>query len=159
MEAHILVMLGFDFNFPGPVQSMERYLRILDYDLNKTIYDMSFQICKFQCNDAQFLKYRPSVIAACAIILAINIYERDLEKYQNKNFFVNSKVSAEGLMELNTQIWNNHNVHSLTGYAIDDIKHCLYDISIFISTNLQPNRLKSFDIEAILKLQKYEGFS
>lgn len=99
------------------------------------------------------------MIAACAIILAINIYERDLEKYQNKNFFVNSKVSAEGLMELNTNIWNNHNVHSLTGYAIDDIKHCLYDISIFISTNLQPNRLKSFDIEAILKLQKYEGFS
>ena len=90
--------LGFDFNFPGPVQSMERFLRILDYYLNKTIYDMSFQICKFQCNDAQFLKYRPSVIAACAIILAINIYERDLEKYQNKNFFQNSKTNAEGLM-------------------------------------------------------------
>lgn len=121
---------------------------------------MSFQICKFQCNDAQFLKYRPSVIAACAIILAINIYERDLEKYQNKNFFINSKVSTDGgLMELNTEIWNNQNVHSLTGYTIEDIKHCLYDISMFISTNLQPNRLKSFDVEAILKLQKYSGFS
>jgi hypothetical protein len=115
---------------------MERYLRILDYDLNKTIYDMSFQICKFQCNDAQFLKYRPSVIAACAIILAINIYERDLEKYQNKNFFVNSKVSPEGLMQLNTEVWNNQNVHCLTGYSVEDIKLCLYDISIFISTNL-----------------------
>merc|ERR1711981_1387826 len=119
---------------------------------------MSFQICKFQCNDAQFLKYRPSVISACAIILAINIYERDLEKYQNKNFFVNSKVNSEGLMTLNTDIWNNQNVHGLTGYAIEDIKYCLYDISIFISTNLQPNRLKSFDIEAIVQLQKYEGF-
>lgn len=42
LEYHILQILGFDFNFPGPVQSMERYLRILDYDLNKTIYDMSF---------------------------------------------------------------------------------------------------------------------
>ena len=144
--------MGFDFNFPGPVQSMERYLRILDYDLNRTIYDMSYQICKFQCNDASFLKYRPSVIAASAIILAINIYERDLEKYQHKNFFVESKVSPEGLMELNTNIWNNHNVHSLTGYSIEDIRQCLYDISIFISTNLQPNRLKSFDIEAILRI-------
>jgi len=76
---------------------MERYLRILDYDLNKTIYDMSFQISKFQCNDAGFLNYRPSVIAACSIILAVNIYERDLEKYQNKNFFQNCKVSADGL--------------------------------------------------------------
>lgn len=62
-------------------------------------------------------------------------------------------------MELNTHIWNNHNVHSLTGYSIDDIKQCLYDISVFISTNLQPNRLKSFDIDAILKIQKYEGFT
>jgi hypothetical protein len=42
LEANILVALGFDFNFPGPVQSMERYLRILNYDLNKTVYDMSF---------------------------------------------------------------------------------------------------------------------
>lgn len=52
--------LGFDFNFPGPIQSMERYLRILDYDLNRTIQDMGFQISKFQLNDAKFLKYRPS---------------------------------------------------------------------------------------------------
>lgn len=63
------------------------------------------------------------------------------------------KVNPEGLMELNTSIWNNHNVHSLTGYSIEDIRQCLYDISIFISTNLQPNRLKSFDIEAIPKIQ------
>ena len=40
LEYHILQVFGFDFNFPGPVQSMERFLRILDYDLNKTIYDM-----------------------------------------------------------------------------------------------------------------------
>jgi hypothetical protein len=30
MEAQILVTLGFDFNYPGPYQSMERFLRILD---------------------------------------------------------------------------------------------------------------------------------
>lgn len=60
LEFDVLVVLGFDFNFPGPVTSLERYLRILNYDLNMTIYDMSFQMCKFQCNDALFLKYRPS---------------------------------------------------------------------------------------------------
>jgi len=42
LEAQILVAMGFDFNFPGPIQSMERYLRILDYDLNKVISDMAF---------------------------------------------------------------------------------------------------------------------
>lgn len=47
LESDILVKLGFDFNFPGPVQAMERYLRVLGYDLNRSVFDMSFQICKF----------------------------------------------------------------------------------------------------------------
>ena len=42
MEAEILRKLGFDFNFPGPIQSLERYLRILDYDTSKTVQEMSF---------------------------------------------------------------------------------------------------------------------
>jgi hypothetical protein len=60
LEAEILMNLGFDFNFPGPMQSMERYLRLLGYDQNQIVYDMSFQLCKFQLNEAQFLNYRPS---------------------------------------------------------------------------------------------------
>ena len=47
LEADILIQMCFDYNFPGPIQSMERYLRILDYDQNKTVYDMTYQICKF----------------------------------------------------------------------------------------------------------------
>jgi hypothetical protein len=47
LEAEILMKLGFDFNFPGPIQSLERYLHILGYDLNKTVFDMAFQISKF----------------------------------------------------------------------------------------------------------------
>jgi hypothetical protein len=60
LEEKMLRHLGFDFNFPGPVQLMERYMRILNYDLNKTVMDMVYQICKFQLNDALFLKYKPS---------------------------------------------------------------------------------------------------
>jgi len=40
------------------------------------------------------------MIAACSIILAINIYEKDLEKYKNKGFFKNCVVT-NGLCELN----------------------------------------------------------
>ena len=69
--------MGFDYNFPGPIQSLERFLRILKYDQNRTVYDMSYQICKFQLNDSMFLEYRPSQIAACSAIIAINIFERD----------------------------------------------------------------------------------
>ena len=42
LEANILIKLGFDFNFPGPIQFMERFLRILGYDLNKVVYEMTF---------------------------------------------------------------------------------------------------------------------
>lgn len=42
LEMDILLRLGFDFNFPGPIQSMERYLRLLGYDLNRSVFDMSF---------------------------------------------------------------------------------------------------------------------
>ena len=80
LEAQILIKMGFDFNFPGPIQIMERYLRILDYDTNKTIMDMAFQISKFQLNDARFLNYKPSAIAACSVILGVNIYEKDKEQ-------------------------------------------------------------------------------
>ena len=34
LEEQILVLFGFDFSFPGPIQSMERFLRILNYDRN-----------------------------------------------------------------------------------------------------------------------------
>jgi len=42
LETNILITFGFDFNFPGPIQSMERYLRLLDYDLNTQLYEMCF---------------------------------------------------------------------------------------------------------------------
>jgi len=156
LEAQILVTLGFDFNFPGPIQPLERYLRILNYDLNEIIFDMSYQICKFQLNDAQFLTYRPSQIAASALLLAINIYEKDIKKPSNNDFFKNSrKVGSQ--IEFNTEIWNNEFVHKLTFHSMEDIKQCLYDLSMFICNNLQPNRLEGFYIEGILATRNYNA--
>ena len=40
------------------------------------------------------------MIAACSIILAINIYEKDMEKYNDKEFFKNCVVK-DSLTELN----------------------------------------------------------
>ena len=147
--------MGFDFNFPGPMQTMERYLRILGYDTNKTILDMAYQICKFQLNDARFLIYKPSMIAACSVILAINIYEKDKEQYSNKGFFSSCKY-ANGLQDLNLSIWNNQSVHSMTGYSLEDVKPCLIELSQFICNNLSPNRLDGFDISAILAVPMYQ---
>ena len=41
LVAEILVILSFDFNFASPYQSMDRYLRLLDYDQNYVVYDMT----------------------------------------------------------------------------------------------------------------------
>ena len=71
----MLVKMNFDYNFPGPIQSLERFMRILNYDLNRKVFEMSYQICKFQLIDSKFLDYRASQIAACALIISINIFE------------------------------------------------------------------------------------
>jgi hypothetical protein len=91
LEAKILVQTGFDFGFPGPIQAMERYLRLLGFDTNKIVSDMGYQICKFQLNDSRFLGYRPSQLAACAVIISINIYRRDQEKFEKSGVFKNGE--------------------------------------------------------------------
>ena len=87
LEADILVTLGFDLCFPGPVAPMERFLRLLKIDDKPILRRMSFQICKFTYNESSFLKYPPSKIAACAVILCYNIYKRDEEQFEKKGFF------------------------------------------------------------------------
>ena len=42
LEAKILVVLGFDFNFPSPIHPLDRYLRVLNYNLNQIVFEMSF---------------------------------------------------------------------------------------------------------------------
>lgn len=76
LESHILITLGFDFNFTNPLHPMERFLRVLNYHQNQVVKDISFQILKFQLNDSSFLQYKQSILAACSVILAINIYEK-----------------------------------------------------------------------------------
>lgn len=66
-------------------------------------------------------------------------------------------MGTNGLLRLNTDIWNNRTVHDLTSYSIQDLIECLYDLSVFISTNLQPNRLECFDVEALKTIQQYDA--
>lgn len=35
IELDILIRFGFDFNFPGPIDAMQRYLRLVNYDTDK----------------------------------------------------------------------------------------------------------------------------
>jgi hypothetical protein len=61
LENKIINKLNFNFMIPGPIQTIERYLRILEYDKKTSVvYSMAYQICKFSQNDSMFLEFRPS---------------------------------------------------------------------------------------------------
>lgn len=77
LEQDILIRFGFDFNFPGPIDSIQRYLRLVDRDQDGTIWAICEQLAKFQLNYSVFLKYKPSQIAACIVILAINLAKKN----------------------------------------------------------------------------------
>jgi hypothetical protein len=47
---------------------------------------------------------------------------------------------------MNVDVWNNYNVHKLSGYSIEDLKNCLIELCLFMKEDLLPNRLESFDI-------------
>jgi len=67
------------------------------------------------------LKYKPSIVAACSVILAINIYENEMNLEKDKlNFFENCNFK-DNKGELNLEIWNNSTVHNLTKISIIDI--------------------------------------
>ena len=88
----MLVKLGFDLHFPGPVDPMNRFLHLLGYNQNKIMVNMAFQICKFTMNEPVFLNYQPSVIAASAVILSANIHARDVEDYESTGVYKHGKV-------------------------------------------------------------------
>lgn len=82
------------------------------------------------------------MIAACAALIAINIFEN--EQKENSNFFFASSSSNQ--LELNTNIWNNKTVHETSCYSIEDIRPCLQKLAKFLAKNIMPTKMKVFDI-------------
>lgn len=79
LEADILQRMSFNFNWPGPLPSLERYVRILRVD-PIMLKEMSCQICMFAQNDAKLLGFAPSQLAACSLIICLNIYHFEQEQ-------------------------------------------------------------------------------
>lgn len=151
LESDIIIKLGFDFNFQGPMQTLERYLRLLNYDMNDVVSNLGFEICKYQLNEASSLDFRPSQISACAVIISVNIFKRD----KNETDFFKPSDKDPKLFMLNTDIWNNEEMTNTTGYSITDLRACLYSLAKFMAENLVPNRLANFDLESIKSIEPY----
>ena len=112
------------------------------------------------------LNHNASQVAACSLILAINIqkmcqYVKDLHNHKKsalEKFFKKTdskshsplkKELKEKSFNINVSMWNNKKVYYHTGYTVEMIKDCLFDFSNFIQKNLYPNKLKYFNIEGI----------
>jgi len=76
LEQDIITRFGFEFNFSGPMEFINRYLRVLGYDKNDQIKIICEQLCRFQLNYSTFLKYKPSQLAAAIGIISINILKK-----------------------------------------------------------------------------------
>ena len=79
LEEQILNALQFSLHFAGPMPFLERYQRLLGIDGEKGSHDYkqvgftARQFCKYMQRFAQFLEYKPSQIAAAAIVLAVRL--------------------------------------------------------------------------------------
>jgi len=88
LEQDIITRFGFEFNFSGPMEFINRYLRVLGYDKNDQVKIICEQLCRFQLNYSTFLKYKPSQLAAAIAIISINILKKteiDSLKKNNAN--------------------------------------------------------------------------
>ena len=56
---------------------------------------------------------------------------------------------------LNTEVWNNERVVSITGYKISELKHLLKELATFIRNSLRPDHLAGFDLEEIGSISDY----
>ena len=110
---------------------------------------MAYQICKFSQNDCEFLDYRQSQLAACAVIISNNIYQLG----KNIKSFKFEKKGEEYL--LNTDIWNNPYIIGLTGYTIEMLKIPLYRLCHFIRESLTPDRLALMNLEDLLHVKNF----
>ena len=166
MEEEIVLQFGFDFNFSSTFQFMERYMQVLGMQSHEGVRKTATQLIVLQNVDEEMLNHNASEVAACSLILAINIqkmcqYVKDLHNHRKpmqdkffkrvdgRSFSPIKKDIKERSFLLNMSMWNNKKVYYHTGYTYEMIKDCLFDFSQFIQKNLYPNKLKYFNIENI----------
>lgn len=170
LEHDILTRLGFEFNFSGLMDFIQRYLRVLGWDKNPQMKVICEQLARFQLNYSTFLKFKPSQLAACIVIIAVNILRKtqiDSQKkaeaitnivhFQNKhamNFL--KKCPTTGLYIMNTDIWNNPEVTRITGYTLEMIKEPLLTLCQHLQSEIRSSQLEDFNVDYIRSLRNYQ---
>ena len=137
LELDVLVTLGFELSFSGPVMPMDRFFGLLKIEHISSIRQMTVQVCKYAYSEVRFLNYLPSEIAACAVLLCLNIYKRDEELFKKEGVFIKNEQTltpnidsffnlsrladswGKPQIKINTSVWEDETVRGPTGYTID----------------------------------------
>ena len=76
LEAKLLVLLDFDFNFLSPLTFVERYLRLLNIENTEKLGKIAKKVCLAAKCRSRLSKFEPSMIAAGAIVISLSIFQR-----------------------------------------------------------------------------------
>lgn len=81
LERDILFALDFDFNYPMASEFIGTYLTIIKHGIGEEDYQIITQLCQMFVQvtlvDPKFIRYKPSVLAKCIIMLALHFLENN----------------------------------------------------------------------------------
>lgn len=120
MESRILITLNFDLNFLSPLIFLERFLRLTNLHLNGKLVLLSKELCQRAAARIAFLEFKPSEIAAAALIMAYNL----TFSHQNKH---SQKPNALSFWDENLMI--------LTGYSQSELEYAFKAVSTLAGPN------------------------
>ena len=84
LEEDIINELDFDLHFPFPTLFLERYQRIFGLDKYRSSKDANMvnilarDFCKVFLKSQNYLKFKPSEIAAAALMISINVFQSSI---------------------------------------------------------------------------------
>lgn len=117
LEHRILNDLSFDFNYPSPLPFLERYLRVCGLQNDQAITARAEEYLKIAISNINFLNYKPSLIAASALVLShamkrtpmgilktssvdsLGIYFQDSLKFWDERISVVSDIKSSDFQE------------------------------------------------------------
>ena len=74
----MLTTLEFDFNYPSSLTFLERFLRVADLHTDIQVVSLAEDLLKVAAARILFLDFKPSQVAASALVLALCIQSLEI---------------------------------------------------------------------------------
>ena len=111
-ERIFLNILDFDLSTLSPLTFVERYLRLLNIEMNEKVALVAKKICIACRCKHQYTQYQPSLIAASALILSLSIFNGEnkspvLEKWDDdlERFTLYTRTDLEPVVQSMVSIY------------------------------------------------------